>query len=186
MREAFDIGDQVEVKVGGSMGRWVPARVLDAATPNVNPLLGTMYVVELEGGRRHNFPENAVRRPRRVEPVARAPLPRARRPRAARARNPREPLLLPKYRAWIRAQLCIFHRLRADDPHHHGPRGMGTKAHDTYCVPVCRRCHEAVEEHRLRDLPMPFESRLELDHYIARQQVRLLTAYLAEHGGRIE
>lgn len=49
-----------------------------------------------------------------------------------------------KYTRWVKTQECCNCRQPADDPHHiigHGQGGMGTKAHDLFVIPLCRRCH---------------------------------------------
>lgn len=45
---------------------------------------------------------------------------------------------------WIRQQLC--YGCGTNDgiqAHHAGPKGMGQRAHDDTCVPLCWRCHVA-------------------------------------------
>ncbi|WP_176690827.1 DUF968 domain-containing protein [Cronobacter sakazakii] len=54
-----------------------------------------------------------------------------------------------KYTRWVKQQPCACCNQRADDPHHligHGQGGMGTKAHDLFVLPLCRRHHD--ELHR--------------------------------------
>ncbi|GKX58364.1 DUF968 domain-containing protein [Leminorella grimontii] len=50
-----------------------------------------------------------------------------------------------KYTKWVKTQPCAACGTGADDPHHiigHGQGGMGTKAHDLFVIPLCRRCHD--------------------------------------------
>ena len=54
-----------------------------------------------------------------------------------------------KYTRWVKAQQCACCNQPADDPHHligHGQGGMGTKAHDLFVLPLCRKHHD--ELHR--------------------------------------
>lgn len=54
-----------------------------------------------------------------------------------------------KYTRWVKTQACSGCGQPADDPHHiinHGMGGMGTKVHDLFVIPLCRRCHD--ELHR--------------------------------------
>lgn len=50
-----------------------------------------------------------------------------------------------KYTRWVKAQPCACCGKPADDPHHligHGQGGMGTKAHDLFVLPLCRKHHD--------------------------------------------
>ncbi|WP_318393517.1 DUF968 domain-containing protein [Enterobacter sp.] len=50
-----------------------------------------------------------------------------------------------KYTRWVKAQPCACCANPADDPHHligYGQGGMGTKAHDLFVLPLCRRHHD--------------------------------------------
>ncbi|WP_413722671.1 DUF968 domain-containing protein [Sodalis sp. RH24] len=54
-----------------------------------------------------------------------------------------------QYTRWVKSQPCEGCGNQADDPHHiigYGQGGMGTKAHDLFVIPLCRRCHD--ELHR--------------------------------------
>lgn len=54
-----------------------------------------------------------------------------------------------KYTRWVKSQQCACCGALADDPHHvigYGLGGMGTKAHDLFVIPLCRRHHD--ELHR--------------------------------------
>ncbi|MBS8406288.1 DUF968 domain-containing protein, partial [Escherichia coli] len=50
-----------------------------------------------------------------------------------------------KYTRWVKTQSCACCGKPADDPHHligHGQGGMGTKAHDLFVLPLCRKHHD--------------------------------------------
>lgn len=50
-----------------------------------------------------------------------------------------------KYTGWVKVQPCACCGTQADDPHHligHGQGGMGTKAHDLWVLPLCRKHHD--------------------------------------------
>lgn len=50
-----------------------------------------------------------------------------------------------KYTRWVKQQTCVCCNQQADDPHHitgMGLSGMGTKAHDLFVIPLCRRHHD--------------------------------------------
>lgn len=50
-----------------------------------------------------------------------------------------------KYTQWVKRQPCCGCGNQADDPHHitgNGLGGMGTKPHDMFVIPLCRRCHD--------------------------------------------
>ncbi|OSN08372.1 hypothetical protein AU510_04395 [Lonsdalea britannica] len=54
-----------------------------------------------------------------------------------------------QYTRWVKTQECSGCRRPADDPHHiinQGLSGTGTKPHDLFVIPLCRRCHD--ELHR--------------------------------------
>lgn len=54
-----------------------------------------------------------------------------------------------KYTRWVKTRPCQACGARADDPHHiigYGQGGMGTKAHDFFTIPLCRKCHDALHE----------------------------------------
>ncbi len=62
--------------------------------------------------------------------------PKARKPRRNR-----------KYIAWVATHPCIYCGAESGPPHHArwaGPCGMGQKPSDTYIIPVCTRCHDAI------------------------------------------
>ncbi|HEJ7137402.1 TPA: DUF968 domain-containing protein [Serratia marcescens] len=54
-----------------------------------------------------------------------------------------------KFTQWVKSQPCACCGNPSDDPHHiigHGQGGMGTKAHDFFTIPLCRKHHD--ELHR--------------------------------------
>lgn len=54
-----------------------------------------------------------------------------------------------KYTRWVKTRPCSGCGERSDDPHHiigHGQGGMGTKAHDFFTIPLCRKCHDALHK----------------------------------------
>ncbi len=54
-----------------------------------------------------------------------------------------------KYTRWVKSQNCVCCTQQADDPHHligHGLGGTGTKTHDLFTIPLCRKHHD--ELHR--------------------------------------
>ncbi|ELY4660396.1 DUF968 domain-containing protein [Cronobacter sakazakii] len=62
-----------------------------------------------------------------------------------------------KYTRWVKAQQCACCNQQADDPHHligYGQGGMGTKAHDLFVLPLCRKHHDELH----RD-PVAFEEK---------------------------
>jgi hypothetical protein len=171
----FPAGTEVEVKLGGSLGRWVPGEVVSGAMHGRT----ARYVVTVNGRTSDGVSGRDVRRARaEAQPPPRA-APKARRPKAARARNEREPLRFDEYRRWVKAQRCMFCALPADDPHHYGPKGMGQTTDDTRIVPVCRRCHDDLHARRL---PVSTDSWGQLEASIYRKQVDLLTEFLRVHG----
>ena len=68
--------------------------------------------------------------------------------------KPRKPRRNRKYLQWLAEKPCYFCGTEPAGPPHHdreiGPCGMGRKPSDTYCLPICARCHDAI--HNLSDL----------------------------------
>jgi hypothetical protein len=71
---------------------------------------------------------------------------------------PSKPVRDPEYRRWVKSLSCAAcGRSWGVDPAHTGPHGLGQKASDLTCIPLCRRDHDAfdtapqefVEQHRL-------------------------------------
>lgn len=90
---------------------------------------------------------------RRGKPLARssslqrgAPMRRTRMKRKPRRARP-APLRDDAYRAWIASLPCCAPGCDArspSHPHHHsltGQRGTSQKPADSYCMPLCERCH---------------------------------------------
>jgi hypothetical protein len=184
---AFTPGQEVEVKLGGSLGRWLPGNVIrfDAGCCGK---LGE-YAVAVEG-RTVTVEGNRVRRPRnRSDSGLRTKAP----PKAKAERSARGPLRYPKFKAWVKAKPCIFCHRKADDPHHYGRKGTGQTTDDTKIVPVCRQGHDALHHRRLDELCAPAEYLGMYDDHrwarvealIFRTQVELVTEYLRFHGGRM-
>ncbi len=67
-------------------------------------------------------------------------------PPAAYMRNPKlQRWECETYTRWVKTQKCCGCEQPADDPHHiigHGFGGTGTKVHDLFVIPLCRRCHD--------------------------------------------
>lgn len=92
-----------------------------------------------------------------VEKVKKAPLPepRAKKPVVSLTVDPVAPKTQlrtpkrsrwekPQFLAWVKTQPCACCGNPADDPHHligWGQGGTGTKAHDAFCIPLCRKHH---------------------------------------------
>lgn len=57
----------------------------------------------------------------------------------------------PKYLDWIRARECCFHRERRAEPHHlkgdFHASGVALTAPDLLSMPLCRPCHNAIQDH---------------------------------------
>lgn len=57
-----------------------------------------------------------------------------------------------EYLAWVKTQPCECCHQPSDDPHHligWGQGGMGTKAHDIFAIPLCRKHHTELHNDRL-------------------------------------
>jgi hypothetical protein len=81
----------------------------------------------------------------------------------------------PRFASWIRTLPCAVVGL---DPHgcqgttqayHAGPRGLGQKAHDNTCIPLCLSHHRAYHDYRWPFSTMP---KAELRAWID-QQIRM-------------
>ena len=81
-----------------------------------------------------------------------------------------------KYREWIARQACLKCGFGPSEACHEdlGEKGMGMKAPDTHCVPLCTPCHDL--EHRLG--AETFWQGIDLK----KQIIMLLTRYLSERG----
>ncbi len=130
----FAEGDAVEVKVGGSLGRWVLGVVDDVQLGSGNRF---RYAVVSRGGQRLvDLLAAQVRAPRRTEAGSTVPM-RTKRTTRKRADNAgRGPLRYPNYLKWVKSNPCIFCGRKADDPHHVGSKGLGQQTDDTKIVAV--------------------------------------------------
>lgn len=57
-----------------------------------------------------------------------------------------------EYLGWVKTQPCECCHQPSDDPHHligWGQGGMGTKAHDIFAIPLCRKHHTELHNDRL-------------------------------------
>jgi hypothetical protein len=91
-------------------------------------------------------------------------MPRARIPRAAPTgiREPREGMS-SDHTAMVKTLLCLGCGCQACDPHHllraDPTRGMGRKAADRFCVPICRKCHDLIHARYAEDDEVFFTER---------------------------
>lgn len=72
-------------------------------------------------------------------------------PESLMARPKRRRWEKPAFLRWVKAQPCACCSLPADDPHHligYGQGGMGTKAHDAFTIPLCRKHHDELHKDR--------------------------------------
>ena len=176
----FAEGDAVEVKVGGSLGRWVPGEILEASARNgykVTIRSGTVWAKQVRSPRRSNVPTVATR-PKRTN-------------RQRGDNTGRGPLRYPVYRAWVKTKPCIFCGRKADDPHHVGSKGYGQQTDDTKVVAVCRKAHDALHHHRPDELceglaylrEDPEHAWAVVEAHLGRYQAEHITEFLRFHGG---
>ncbi len=186
----FAAGDAVEVKVGGSLGRWVPGVVVEK--------YGEEYLVS-GCGMKLPVPESKIRSPRRsnIPTVATRP----KRTKARRVDNVgRGPLRYPNYLKWVKAKPCIFCGRKADDPHHVGSKGLSQQTDDTKVVAVCRQAHDALHHRRpfdlceslayLRYAETAVGTAIDVEHswavveaHLGMWQAKHITEFLRFHGG---
>lgn len=72
-------------------------------------------------------------------------------PESHMARPKRHRWEKPGFLRWVKSQPCACCGLPADDPHHligYGQGGMGTKAHDAFTIPLCRKHHDELHKDR--------------------------------------
>lgn len=87
---------------------------------------------------------------------------------------PRAPYRSRPYLDFVRArECCSCIAPGPSDPHHTGSRGVGQKADDYSCVPLCRRCHEEVTDR----YTLPGRDRTEVVPHFLRVQVALLSEW---------
>lgn len=70
-------------------------------------------------------------------------------PESLMLRPKRHRWVCKRWTQWVKSQSCMCCGGPADDPHHiigYGMSGMGTKSHDIFTIPLCRREHD--ELHR--------------------------------------
>lgn len=183
----FAPGQEVEVKVGGSLGKWVSGLIVlaDVGCCGRKP----SYMVSV-GSRNINVTNSKeLRAPRRTETIE-GPRQRRRVVEVAQPRNPRGPLRFPKYKAWVKSKPCIFCQGSADDPHHYGPKGMAQTADDTRVVAVCRKAHDALHARRPKELCNPWVFMMEdekhawaaVEAHVYKMQGDHLAEYIRKHG----
>lgn len=72
--------------------------------------------------------------------------------------KPRKPRRNRKYIAWVATKPCLYCLAPSGPPHHvrwAGPCGVSQKPSDTYIIPICPDCHDAVHSmagDRFRDI----------------------------------
>ena len=185
----FAVGDEVEVKVGGSLGRWVPGVVAGVCG------YGRAAAFTVKGFGEENFGASRLRRPRGKVVAATSSAARPRKPRARKdvVEIGRGPLRFPEFRKWVKTRPCIFCHMKADDPHHYGPKGTGQTTDDTRLTPVCRTAHDALHAHRVDELCAPAAYLRDspahdwaiVEAHIFRAQVNLVTEFLRFHNGEM-
>jgi hypothetical protein len=176
----FRPGQTVELKVGGSLGSWVPATVLKLI-PGCCGKRSAYEVLTDTGRFVGDVGEQLLRRPRRGPAAAPVAVKKQASKKSSRPRTDREPLRYPAYLRWVKSLPCMFCARPADDPHHYGPKGMGQTTDDTRVVPVCRQAHDALHAgiHAAMCAPWP---RSDLNALIYQKQIDLVTSWLKTHG----
>ena len=87
------------------------------------------------------------------------------------------PVRDPLYRRFIKQFPCVgCARTWHIDPCHVGPHGIGQKACDLTCIPLCRKCHEAFDA-----APAEFAASRRLD--IPALQRMFQRFWILRHGG---
>ena len=70
-----------------------------------------------------------------------------------------EPVRDPAYKRFIKSLPCVgCLKRRWIDPAHTGPHGLGQKASDLNCIPLCRTCHQEYDTN-----PQAFVEKRKLD-----------------------
>lgn len=176
MRETFDPGTRVEVRVGG---RWRPG-VVRFYEPSIGE-----YAVDLTGPstaaiavQRAHVRAARGRAPRQRPPVATATAPRTLAVADLRpVPKPTSRLRSDAYLAFVRRHPCASCGTPApSDASHHGRRGVGQKADDVLAVSLCRGCHEVYERTKI----VPGAAR-----WLAELGVRLVGRDSPEHDRRV-
>lgn len=181
-------GTDVEVKMGGSLGRWVSG----VCTRVENIGFVPYFDVTVNGRNMASLPSSQVRRARRIDVPTVAVRQKRSKPKPKRVDNAgRGPLRYPAYLKWVKAIPCIFCHGPAMDPHHVGPKGLSQQTDDTKVVSVCRTAHDAVHARRPQDLCDPLSFHREdpshawavVEAHLGYKQAFLITEFLREHGG---
>ncbi len=77
-----------------------------------------------------------------------------------------KPVRDPQYRRFIKSLPCIAClKTWSVDPCHTGPHGIGQKACDLKCIPLCRKCHR---EHDANPAAFVEKHGLNIPAYIAK------------------
>ncbi len=183
----FTLGQDVEAKTGGSLGRWVPGTVTRVDREESARFSGrSIYDVLTNSGQvLCDLGEREVRRPRRKVSLAGGPSSAPPRRRPVRVVG-RGPLRFPEFRKWVKGKPCLFCHRPADDPHHYGPKGTGQTTDDTRIVPVCRECHDLLHGAQVHWAKLPGVGHLSVEAikaHIFQTQVGLITEFLRFHDG---
>ncbi len=186
----ISIGDVVKFRAGGfgSRSRWREGTVEEIGPHSfaIAPLGGGTLVTITVGGENKNGAVREIRGAKELpSPLA---LSWARAPSAPQELRlvhcgpaplravpaPRAPYRSGPYLAFVRArECCSCSAPGPSDPHHTGSRGVGQKADDYSCVPLCRRCHAQVTDH----YTLPGRDRAEVALLFLRVQVALLSEW---------
>ncbi len=108
-------------------------------------------------------------------------------PRKRRPGKRRGPMRDPKYRAWLREQICCIYGpcrgadnlecvyLQTDPAHTGKVNGMSSKAADSTCAPLCRKHHDEYDSGRTK-----FEAKYRVD--MKALAAEYYNRYLTENG----
>lgn len=186
----ISVGDAVKFRTGvfGSRSKWREG-IVEGIGPHdytIAPLGGGAHVTITVGGENRSGAVRELRGARELPSpllLSRATEPTAPQelrlvhcgPATLRAvPAPRALYRSGPYLAFVRARACCSCGLPGpSDPHHAGERGVGQKADDYSCVPLCRRCHVQVTDH----YTLPGRDRAEVVLHFLRVQVTLLAEW---------
>ena len=93
-----------------------------------------------------------------------------------------------KYTRWVKTQPCACCGKPADDPHHligHGQGGMGTKAHDLFVLPLCRKHHDELHADIWHVRTLTLDGLVGLNPIAYAREAISLAAATEEHGARL-
>lgn len=79
---------------------------------------------------------------------------------------------------------CVCCAPAPSDPHHYGRHGMGQKADDRTCVPLCRKDHDDFHAHGFFKR-VGLDSKEETRMFLLDRQVAILIAWADELGTRL-